>query len=69
MGETTSSVSQVDLNAEGQRSEAKTMPPPAVVPPRFDREQLLRKGATMTGVCEIEDGKAVFQLREYRVED
>jgi hypothetical protein len=30
---------------------------------------VLRKGATMTGVCEVEDGKPVFQLREYRVED
>lgn len=30
---------------------------------------VLRKGETMTGICEREDGKAVFQLREYRIAD
>ncbi|QOY96838.1 hypothetical protein IM543_17460 [Massilia sp. UMI-21] len=30
---------------------------------------VLRKGETMRGVCEREDGKSVFQLREYRIHD
>ncbi|MGH8855025.1 MAG: hypothetical protein ACREWI_12175, partial [Telluria sp.] len=30
---------------------------------------VLRKGETMTGVCELEGVKAVFQLREHRIED
>lgn len=30
---------------------------------------VLRKGETMTGVCLREDGKSVFDLREYRIED
>lgn len=30
---------------------------------------VLRPGETMTGVCEREDGKPVFQLREYRIRD
>lgn len=47
MGETTSSVSQVDISSGGKASDAKTMPPPPVVPPRFDREALLRKGRAL----------------------
>jgi hypothetical protein len=29
----------------------------------------IRKGETMTGVCEREDGKMVFQLRRYDLDD